>query len=183
MKYFYVFALAVLFNTANAQNLIVDPSFEEFWGDCNPFSSSNLTTQFNFNNVPTQICGLKNWISISLTTDVYSNKVNNGFSSLPTNVNNCKYVNPHSDSCCVGGFQYLQGIAGGSIYREIFEGKLVTSLIAGHRYKFSIWTQLFDTIYPNVGNIGKIVGINSFSAYFSQQPIQTSELPSFILNI
>ncbi|MFM2048687.1 MAG: hypothetical protein RI955_1235 [Bacteroidota bacterium] len=45
------------------------------------------------------------------------------------------------------------------------EGILSTPLIAGHIYQYGIWVQLFDTISQN--DIGKIVGINSFSAYFS----------------
>jgi hypothetical protein len=126
---------------------------------------------------PTTYCGLKNWIGINFTPDVFSDNAFGYNSSLPTNQFQCKYVYPHSDSSCVGGVQYLKGL--GPPCRELFEGKLVTSLIAGHSYKFSIWTQLFDTIYPNVGNAGKIVGINSFSAYFSQQLIQRG----FVLNI
>jgi hypothetical protein len=47
------------------------------------------------------------------------------------------------------------------------EGKLSMPLIAGHKYQFGIWIQLYDTIYAWEGDIGKIYGINSFSAYFS----------------
>ena len=65
-----------------------------------------------------------------------------------------------------GGGQLAKGIAGGKA-REQFENKLKDTLKAGHRYYFSMYVHLFDTIPASTSGEGQIVGINSFSAYFS----------------
>jgi hypothetical protein len=62
---------------------------------------------------------------------------------------------------------FISWNGGGQITREIIEGKLTKPLIADHHYQFSMYVQLFDTIYGNVIDIGKIVGVNSFSAVFT----------------
>jgi hypothetical protein len=167
-KIVLICSLVLTYTISSAQNLIVDPSFEEFVGDCYPFYLHEPIFNTDFDSAqPTTYCGLKNWIRISYSPDVYSNNAFGdnitGYTCLPSNQFHCKYVYPHSDSSCVGGVQYFKGPP----RRELIEGKIVTSLIEGHSYKFSIWAQLFDTIYHQDGQVGKIVGINSFSAYFS----------------
>jgi hypothetical protein len=171
-------------NSLFSQNLISNPSFEEFVGNCNPYFYSDIRTITDFDSVPTNYCGLKNWMSISLSSNVYSTKIN-GTNALPISGYYCKYVYPHSDSSCIGLSVYSKGVVGnGHNVRMIVQGRLSAPLITNHQYKFSVWVQLFDTIYPWFGDIGKIYAVNSFSAYFSQQKIMPAGASSnYLLNI
>jgi hypothetical protein len=62
-------------------------------------------------------------------------------------------------------------MGGGQTTREIIEGKLTKPLTTNHHYQFSMYVQLFDTIDGNTIDIGKIVGVNSFSAVFTDTMI------------
>jgi hypothetical protein len=143
-----------------SQNLISNPSFEEHYNNTtNPFA-----TQIIFNDSFSPILGyfvLKNWMNLSGSMDAYWTHHYNDFPNIFGSTN----IYPHTDSTIVAGFEFFHGSGGGGHCRELMEGKLSTPLIAGHIYKYGIWVQLFDTISQN--DIGKIVGINSFSAYFS----------------
>ncbi len=73
-----------------------------------------------------------------------------------------KHIYPHSDSTVGGQFSPISN----PNFRQIFENRLDTNLIAGHHYQFGMWVHLCDTL-AGFANVGKIAGINSFSAYFS----------------
>ena len=165
-KFLFIAFLVIVFNLKGlAQtNLVSNPSFEEYWGACSHFRTAPVDFNDNFDSLTNQnICVLKDWIPISYSPDVFSmNLYSNGF---PSNFYS-KHIYPHSDSSCVGGGQLFKGIPGGKA-REQFENRLKDTLKVGHRYQFAMYVHLFDTIPANVSGEGKIVGINSFSAYFS----------------
>ncbi|MEY2830498.1 MAG: hypothetical protein RIQ33_2356, partial [Bacteroidota bacterium] len=97
MKYFYVFALAVLFNTANAQNLILNPSFEDHYISSNPWANRLI-----FNDSFAPINGynvIKNWMTLSGSMDAYW--THHTF-DIPSN-DHSNYNYPHTDSVMVGG--------------------------------------------------------------------------------
>ncbi|MFM2225945.1 MAG: hypothetical protein RJA07_2147 [Bacteroidota bacterium] len=151
----------VITYNSNGQNLILNSGFENHWGgDCTNgssvvfYDSLNVTSQFG--------CTIKDWIRISETPDGYWNKGHD----FPRN-SYAKYIYPHSDSVCVGGVFFSK--LPNTTLREIIEGKLIKPLIADHHYQFSIYVQLFDTMH--VTNAGKLVGINSFSAVFTDTMI------------
>jgi hypothetical protein len=79
-----------------------------------------------------------------------------------------KNIYPHQDSCCVGIITFIQGqfVSSPHNCRELLQGELTKPLVNGHLYEFSIWVHLLDTIY-SISSYGKIAGINSLSAYFS----------------
>jgi hypothetical protein len=155
-----IFLVVFSLTTLKAQNLIKNPSFESHWGGgC--YLPIPMSLYDSFNVITSFDCTIKDWIRISETPDGYWFRGND----LPKN-NYSNYIYPHSDSVCVGGgfFSKLP-----NTLREIIEGKLTKPLIASHHYQFSMYVQLFDTI--DAINVGKIVGINSFSAVFTDTMI------------
>ncbi|MFM2226592.1 MAG: hypothetical protein RJA07_2794 [Bacteroidota bacterium] len=165
-KYSVVFVLLIIFSAnADSQNLISNPSFEKkVGGGCNiQFSGLGFDDPLLQPNE----CGIKDWYSVSGTPDAYWYNALNYPSNAYT-----KYIYPHSDSVCVGGVFYF-----GDSMREMPQGKLIKPLIANHHYQFSMYVQLYDTIYAN--DAGKLVGINSFSALFTDTalPFSVNYLP------
>ena len=121
-------------------NLVSNPSFEEFWGACTPFSGSGFNN--NFDSLEFQgICFLKDWMQVSYSPDVWSLHLNSslGQLNLPVNMMYCKNIYPHSDSTIAGGGEFLPQ---GTNLREIMENKLIVNLKAGHHYRFSIYVHL-----------------------------------------
>ncbi|MEN9522446.1 MAG: hypothetical protein RL065_823 [Bacteroidota bacterium] len=157
--FFFFLFFSFFVDKITAQNLIINPGFEENYN-----SNDSFSTQLIFNDTFNQIngiCTVKSWMNLSGSMDGYWYY---HLGDIPSNDQSTS-IYPHSDSTMVGGFEFFHGVGGSGHCREIMEGKLAMPLIAGHRYQFGIWVQLFDTISQN--DIGKIVGINSFSAYFS----------------
>jgi hypothetical protein len=152
---------------SKGQNLIKNPSFEKYWGpDCS--SGFSITPNDVFNGPPPFDCHLQDWIRISETPDGFW--YNGG--NFPVNELS-HYIYPHSDSACVGGVFYIQNMPN---LREIIEGRLTKQLITDHHYQFSIYVQLSDSFYWS--GTGKIAGINSFSAVFSDTMIASyTDLP------
>ena len=167
---------------STAQNLILNPGFEEHWGNCIPFNISTFEIDTGL-NMPSGFCGLKYWNSVS-TTGIQggSTKINNFSFHLPEGCRGiAKKIYPHSDSCCVNLALYcpyntFSGGGGGYNYRELLEGRLIKPMVNGHHYVFSVWVHLMDTIFWSSTDIGKIVAINSFSALFSDTLIRTNQV-------
>ncbi|MEN9521835.1 MAG: hypothetical protein RL065_212, partial [Bacteroidota bacterium] len=130
------------------------------------FNGQSISFSDSFTTIPFDGCIVKDWIRISETPDGFWYTGND----FPMN-NHSDYIYPHSDSVCVGGFYLFHGMGGSQTTREIIEGKLTKPLITNHHYQFSMYVQLFDTIDGNVIDIGKIVGVNSFSAVFTDTMI------------
>ncbi|MFM2226001.1 MAG: hypothetical protein RJA07_2203 [Bacteroidota bacterium] len=163
MKKLIVLVLIIGFSKVEAQNLIKNPGFEQHINNgfgCTPGSSIGFSNIFD--TITPNDCGIKDWIRISETPDGYWNKGHD----FPKNYHS-NNIYPHSDSVCVGAFYMFHGFQGGQTTREIVEGKLTKPLITNHHYQFSMYVQLFDTIDGNTIDIGKIVGVNSFSAVFT----------------
>ena len=153
---------------ANAQNLIKNPNFEQLKGNCIPFNSSLMS----FGLLNGNSCQIANWYAVNNIPYGHSTKTYPGFGNyLPNGYYLTKYIFPHSDSICVSGTQYLpyNSISGGGgvNFREFIEGELIKPLINGHHYAFSIWIRSADTIVCGVQDRGVLIGINSFSALFS----------------
>ena len=164
-RYLLFFLCYLFFGNVHSQNLIMNPGFEQHYGNCTPF----IFSTYGFG----EPCNLSNWFALSQSPDAYST----GLLSIATfhlpNPGNAfsNHIYPHSDSCCVGAAEfapYNPATGGGGVNcRSLLEGQLIKPLINGHHYAFSIWLHLFDTLYCNNTDRGKIVGINSFSALFS----------------
>jgi hypothetical protein len=161
-KLFFIVGICFITVLAKGQNLVLNPSFEEFW------MSTDCHTGYGLNFEDTiQIfdgaCFTKYWRRDLQTPDLYSvkNPVWDLF-TLPTNTYSAKYVYPHSGDVCLGEGFLLKA---NENLRETTQGTLAQALIAGHRYQFSMWVQLIEK--NQWGDVGKIVGSNKFSAHFT----------------
>ncbi|MFM2226596.1 MAG: hypothetical protein RJA07_2798 [Bacteroidota bacterium] len=153
----YILLITFLCSSAQlfSQNLILNPGFEEVSGSGCGFHGFSLG--FSDAIIQPMACGIKNWIPISYSPDPWWTR---GY-DFPANYCS-KYIYPHTDSVAVGGSYYYKAV---NNLREIIGGKLTQPLIKNHHYQFSIYVQLFDTSKWN--DVGKIVGINSFDALFT----------------
>jgi hypothetical protein len=168
MKKYIICFISILLHIldASSQNLIKNPGFEQHIGDCGvTFSFAS----FGMNSP----CHIRFWSSSGSTPDAYCSGLNPNFSPfcLPWMGNGySKNIQPHQDSSCVGIYTFLPGqfVSSPHNNRELLQGELTKPMAYGHLYEFSVWVHLLDTItnYSNC-NCGKIVGINSLSAYFS----------------
>ena len=167
---FIISFLIVCTNALYSQNLISNPSFEEHYNNCT--SSSDINFNDNFDSIATNLvnkCVLKDWMAMSEYPYVFSLRTSAVF-SLPSNMYS-KHVYPHSDSVIIGIHSFASNVIGGGFpiqpnLRSVIENKLKSSLVLGHKYEFKAYVHLLDTI-DGFGSEGQIVGINSFSAYFS----------------
>jgi hypothetical protein len=164
-----LFFLIIIFNS-KSQNLVSNPSFESTFSNCGASRSWDIYFNDNVDSIPSYFkneCLLKDWMTMTETPDVYS------FSSytfhLPTSDYNCKNIYPHNGNNIVGGVQFTKYDSSGFYLntREVIENKLNDTLKAGHKYKLSFYTQLFDSMSSWRLGWGKILAANSFSAYFS----------------
>ena len=141
------------FNNAHAQNLLINPSFENF--------SSSPTSQGQINLATP-------WIPLGSTPDLYAPQVN--LPIMPCDVINTPYN--------VGGFTLVR--AGGNAYagisadplnntREYISSPLTISLISGELYRVEFWVQLADS---------SRFASNRLGAYFSNgAPVQSGNAP------
>ena len=172
-------------NKLFSQNLISNPSFEEFVGNCTSFNSSLILINDNFDSIGAGFknsCVLKDWMTMSESPDVWSSHAY--IVSLPANNIYCKHIYPHSDSTIVGGLQFASNSLGsgtnvGNDLREMIENKLAIPLVKNHTYKFRMYVHLFDTIPAYITDDGQIAGINSFGAYFSDTVVNLIYSPPF----
>ena len=83
------------------------------------------------------------------------------------------YIYPHSDSTCIG-LTTSVFVPQNEDISDYVQNKLKDSLKAEHHYKFSMWVQLADSLQFSWSNMeGKVVGINSFSALFTDSAFST----------
>ena len=141
------------YNNVQAQNLLINPGFENF--------SSSPTSQGQINLATP-------WIPLGSTPDLYAPQVN--LPIMPCDVINTPYN--------VGGFTPVR--AGGNAYagisadplnntREYISSPLTISLISGELYRVEFWVQLADS---------SRFACNRLGAYFSNgAPVQSGNAP------
>jgi hypothetical protein len=175
-KWFYTVILVCSFLVTKSQNLIGNPSFEEFKGSC-PSVYQNHLLSFSCDTITqgNTFCVLKDWMLVANYSRIFC-KADNSSNGIPQNY--CaKYVYPHTDSTCIGLFLFeLDTLSPNSPnVRDVVQNKLKDTLIASHHYYFSMWVQLGDSIqWPTYD--GKMAGISSFDAYFSAIPFSNWSL-------
>lgn len=130
MKVKYLIAIIIGSVSAKAQNLVLNPSFEEY-SDC-----------------PTredQLFYAKNWINPSKSSPDYYNNCNgdsiNGKTivGIPYNFNGFKKA--HNGNAYVGIASYSSV----KTYREYIQTKLKNKLLSEHEYEFSFWISIADS--------------------------------------
>ena len=134
-----------------AQNLVLNPSFENINVTCSGFSGAGYTNIIDWENPdPTDTCSTPDWFSTCLS------------SFFPTSAPNSWLgrQNPRTGSAYVGLISYD---ATTNAYREYIEGKLSSPLVAGQTYCVSFYVSLADTVPYAVDRIG---------VYFSNTLVQ-----------
>jgi gliding motility-associated-like protein len=115
-----LFLLLLLCSSSRSQNLVPNPSFEEFEGNC-PDS-----TGFE---------ELKNWYSAYLTPDYFSGCNSITYLNIPTNV--AGFQKPLDGLGYIGFVYYASN---GSEEKEYVQVKLIDKLETGRKYKLSYYT-------------------------------------------
>jgi len=134
-------ALAILLSgsIAYSQNLAPNPSFEEYL-DC-PVSLSTL-------RLPMVTATVIDWYKPTRGTSDYFNSCATieSMASVPENV--AGYQHARTGEGYVGWLGYV------SCSREYIEAKLLTPMIAGHKYHVSYWVSLADSIALAIDQMG-----------------------------
>lgn len=154
LKLLIVAVFIGLVHSSNAQNLVLNPSFE---------NTSNLWCSFYnaglFNNyVDNWTCptaGSTDLFHSSLATTCYSSP----FSTHPSNPGNQA---PRTGNAYVGVVTY--GPGGCSPYREYVQGELSSPLVVGSTYEVSFWVSLADNA---------MIGTNNLGVKFDTGPVST----------
>lgn len=133
--------------TSQAQNLVLNPSFESV--NTGALQCSWYTTQAQFNSA------INNWTCPTAgSSDIFVNSLAPACFCSP-NSTNASAVGPQAartGSVMVGGS--LWGNGGCSPYREYFQGNLTTPLVAGTPYKIEFYVSLADNSKNGCNNIG-----------------------------
>lgn len=138
----------------SAQNLVLNPSFENINVTCSGFAGAGYTNIVNWDNPdPTDTCSTPDWFSTCL----------NSFfpTSAPTSW--LGYQMPRTGDAYAGIILYD---ATTNAYREYLEGTLASPLVAGQTYCVSFYISLADTVPYAVNSIGV-----HFSNSFVQFPV------------
>jgi hypothetical protein len=157
MKKLLALAALLLAGCLNAQNLVLNPSFETTTGGCVGFTG-----------------GLDNWDDANSGADSCSSPdlfatCFPGFFPTTAPGNWLGYQNPRTGTRYAGIITYSPGFAfncsplGSDQYREYIEGQLSAPLVAGQSYCVSFWVNL----------AGKVMwSTNQMSVYFSNSLFQ-----------
>ena len=110
-------------------------------------------------------CAITDWMNLWWYPIAYFRGDNSAY-GFPANF--CAtYIYPHSDSTCIGLAMFARDTSSTNL-RDYVQNKLKDTLKAGHHYQFSMWVQLSDSLQIAWSQWnGKMVGINSFSALFT----------------
>jgi gliding motility-associated-like protein len=150
----------IYFVGANSQNLVLNPSFESL--NAGSVQCSWYTTQAGFNNA------INNWTCpTGGSSDIFVNSLATTCFCSPnsTNASAIGTQAPRTGTVMVGGSLY--GTGGCSPYREYFQGKLTTALVAGTTYKIEFYLSLGDK--SNVGS-------NNIGVKFSTTPVNVTSM-------
>ena len=149
-----VLLLAFAATKGPAQNLVLNPSFENINVSCSGFTGAGYINLVDWDNPdPTDTCSTPDWFSTCLT----------GF--FPTHAPNSWLGNqmPRTGDAYAGFITYDATTAS---YREYVEGKLSSPLVAGQTYCVKFYVSLADTVPFAADRLGVY-----FSNTFTQFPI------------
>lgn len=155
MKKSTILTLLWIFSSLlSAQNLVLNPSFENVNVTCSGFTGAGYSNLVNWDNPdPTDTCSTPDWFSTCLS------------SFFPTTVpaSWLGYQMPRTGDAYAGIILYD---ATTNAYREYLEGTLASPLVAGQTYCVSFYISLADTVPYAVNSIGV-----HFSNSFVQFPV------------
>ena len=140
MKKIILLLLAITIN-ANSQNLVPNPSFEEYY-QC-PSSQGGFYVDFWFNTPNSGVA----------TPDDYNTCAPAGVNAaVPDNITGFQY--PQEGEGYAGLFCYGGANGSDSTQRDYIEVQLISPLIEGQEYEFSMYVSLADKYGAAINNIG-----------------------------
>lgn len=141
--------LLIYSNCVFAQNLVVNPSFEEY-SIC-PLNYSGTARAFKKT--------IKYWYSPTLSTPDYLNICSRGTNRIPRNISGSQY--PKSGNAYVllicDDFLRENYRKNGSSYNEYIQSQLKTALIKDHYYLVSFYVSLADKSLYAIDKIGALL--------------------------
>ena len=165
MQKFTIFSFIFAFSTILfAQNLVLNPSFENINVSCSGLSGAAYANLIDWENPdPTDTCSTPDWFSTCLT------------SFFPTSAPNSwlGHQNPRTGDAYAGIILH-EALSTG--YREYVEGTLASPLVAGQTYCVSFYISLADTVPYAVSNIG-VYFSNTFTQFPVSHCVSTVPLP------
>lgn len=163
-KFTLLLCYLALCHFVSAQNLVLNPSFENINVTCSGFAGAGYTNIVNWDNPdPTDTCSTPDWFSTCLN------------SFFPTSAPNSWLGNqsPRTGDAYAGIILYD---ATTNAYREYLEGTLASPLVAGQTYCVSFYVSLADTVPYAVSNIGVYLS-NTFTQFPVSHCVSTVPLP------
>lgn len=147
-----------------AQNLVVNPSFENINVTCSGFAGAGYTNVIGWENPdPTDTCSTPDWFSTCLNSFFPTSAPNSWLGSQ----------SPRTGDAYAGIILH-EALSTG--YREYLEGSLSSPLVAGQTYCVSFYISLADTVPFAVNNIG-VYFSNSFVQFPVSHCVSTVPLP------
>ena len=161
-----IYLLAVLLSlgtiATKGQNLVLNPGFESYTGNCNLAGYGSLTNWYNPSPPPIDSCSSPDWYATC--GGLPFNQAPNAYFG---------YQAPH------GGNAYAAFIlkdASTANYREYVEGKLSTPLTAGQTYCISFYVSLGNKAYLYCSNFGAYLS-NTLTTFPWNNCSATAPLP------
>ncbi|MBX7241942.1 MAG: T9SS type A sorting domain-containing protein [Bacteroidia bacterium] len=160
----FICFLSAFLSFSFAQNLVLNPGFENINVNCSGFAGAGYTNIVDwYNPDPTDTCSTPDWFSTCL----------NGF--FPTAAPN-SWLGSQSPRTgdAYGGFIAYEATS--NSYREYLEGTLSSPLVQGQTYCVSFYISLADTVPFAVDKIG-VYFSNTFVQFPVSHCISTVPLP------
>jgi len=168
MKRVLCFLLMHMTTVCVAQNLVPNPSFENYLACPSAPGSIPLPSE--------TITSLEGWYRPTGGTSDYLNICAPflSYTSVPDNL--AGHQMPRTGNAYTGCYTSLDfGDGSTNTYREYIESELSTPLVPGHRYLISFWVNLSDWS-PEA----RLTGCDRLGAYFSVDPV---EMPMFFFEL
>lgn len=143
-KCYFLFLIVFCSVTLTAQNLVPNPSFENYTNCPSGFNSFASNT-------------VQDWISASMGTPDYHHTCANIQVGVPTNF--FGYQNPRTGSAYTGCYWVQLDTF---THKEYLQAPLLSQLVAGNEYYVSFWICLADS-----SSMGNARGTDKMGAYFS----------------
>ncbi len=168
MKYFLSLYFLLLCLSANAQNLVPNPGFENFL-NC-PSALGQVHYYLGLSTVTTA----DHWVSPTLTTPDYFNSCNTGDAGVPLNYRG--YYPAHTGNAYAGiiAFDHIT-LDTTDLLHEYIQVKLTEPLQPGLNYMVSCYVRLFIT--RNMNSIWRQYALKEIHASFSTlQPTRNDDM-------
>jgi len=137
----YIIFLFLFFTTVAQENLVMNPSFEEYW---------SCPTSNDLNDGQFEKC--KHWWKPTMGTSDYFNRCNNGVVSVPNNF--WGYQEPYDGDGYIGFVPIEFDINSIHVGSEYVRTKLKSPLKQCYEYRFTMYVSLSNLSTHGIGKLG-----------------------------